>query len=971
MTAAIPVTFTAAGLLEHIGADVHTDPAPAPAGLIQIGALGPLPCWWAALPPHTAVATARKLARQGVLGLLIADTPAVSRRTLCVSVPPVRGTVVPSDSVDAVAIARLRRLRPEPSLLGQALAVAAAIDVDCAGRRAFRALRSGIDAAVLALPGNISLESRRDWVLLQVTRMLFLRFVESEGWLDGRCDFLARVFDDCLSSNRQVERHLLAPLFFGTLNRPEDRRTRRARSFGSIPFLNGGLFEAHPIDRKRNWALPTPAWRTLFELLVDSFEVTLDRGDVGDRVNPELLGRVFEGVMEPNIRKAAGAYYTPTSLVDAVLRDALASHLAPLSGRDEAQLRASLDCPDPELRTALQSLTILDPAVGSGAFLMGALHLITGPDADATTVRNVITRQLFGVDRDPGAVRHAELRLWLEVLRAMRGLPVRKVSPLPNLDTTIRAGNALLDPFSGSRLSRKIAIRLDRDRRLVVRSHGADRRRALRQLRDTERSAARMLLVDRMMILREKIADIADQGRGRDLFGERARISLEARHAVAALRKELACVTREHKRLSAGDDVAAFGIETAFAMNLARGGFDLVVGNPPWVRAERLPPRERDALRGRYRWWRGSNSGGWKHSPDLSVAFVERATELLKAGGTLALLVPCKLATADYATACRAALSHNHTLHAVVDLDRDPRADFAATTYPLAIIASRKAAAPDHRIRLQLGPGREVRQSAWREAGVWRLGDVALQSLAERLGGTGTLAERYPPSLGVKTGANELFIDPPEDLAEYSRLAVRGRDVRPLGAVPLHRLLWPADDGGAPLKELPHRLQEYLNRHRERLEQRSDYVAGAWWRIYRTETATSRWRVTWSDLASRLRAAPLPNRDHIPVNSCYVIAVDGEDRMLAIAAWLNSAPIRALARLSAEPAANGYARYRAGNVGSVPLPVSVLDSAELARIAGRGWSDTVAAELDEMAAQHLGLTRVEREAIDAFVAAGG
>src|SRR5690606_732453 len=336
-----------------------------------------------------------------------------------------------------------------------ALAVAAAIDVDAAGRRAFRALRAGIDAAVIALPASISFESRRDWVLLQVTRLLFLRFVESEGWLDGRSDFLQRVFDECLASRRQVERHLLAPLFFGTLNRPEDKRSRRARSFGSIPFLNGGLFEAHSIDRRRDWVLPTPAWRTLFELLVDSFEVTLDRGDVGDRVNPELLGRVFEGVMEPEIRKAAGAYYTPTALVDAVLRDAFASHLSPLIGRPEDEVLGALTEPDPELRTAMQSITVLDPAVGSGAFLVGALHLMTGENADAATVRNVITRRLFGVDRDPGAVRHAELRLWLEVLRAMRGLPVGKVSPLPNLDTTIRAGNALLDPFSGSRLSRK------------------------------------------------------------------------------------------------------------------------------------------------------------------------------------------------------------------------------------------------------------------------------------------------------------------------------------------------------------------------------------------------------------------------------------------------------------------------------------------------------------------------------------
>src|SRR5690606_20225590 len=153
------------------------------------------------------------------------------------------------------------------------------------------------------------------------------------------------------------------------------------------------------------------------------------------------------------------------------------------------------------------------PAVGSGAFLVGALHLMTGENADAATVRNVITRRLFGVDRDPGAVRHAELRLWLEVLRAMRGVPVGKVSPLPNLDTTIRAGNALLDPFSGSRLSRKIATRLDRDRRQVVRSHGPERPTALRHLRSSRRSAARLLIVDRMLVLRELIADIAARGR--------------------------------------------------------------------------------------------------------------------------------------------------------------------------------------------------------------------------------------------------------------------------------------------------------------------------------------------------------------------------------------------------------------------------------------------------------------------------
>lgn len=971
MIAAPPAPDDAKALLARIGAIVHAEPLPGPANLVEIGLRGQLPCWWAAQPPHAAVATARKLARQGTLGLLIADAPGGGRRTLIATVPPVRAAVVSPDAQDASAITRLAQLRCDPSLLGQALAVAAAIDVDAAGRRAFRALRSGIESAVAALPARIPPGARRDWVLLQVTRLLFLRFVETEGWLDANRSFLADAFDECLASRRQVEPHLLAPLFFGTLNRPLGSRSRRARAFGAIPFLNGGLFEPHPIERSRDWSLPTDAWQTLFALLVDSFEVTLDRGEVGERVNPELLGRVFEGVMAPDARKSAGAYYTPPALVDAVVREAFASHLARLLGRDETTVRNGLDDPDPRLLTALQSLVVLDPAVGSGAFLVGALHLMSGPRPDAATVRTVITRRLFGVDKDPAAVRHAELRLWLEVLRAMRGRSPMQVSPLPNLDTTVRAGNALLDPFSGGRLSRPVSVKLERARRAVVQSHGADRRTALGQLRQAERKAAQMLLVDRMIVLRARLDDLQDRGRSADLFGNRIRMPVDVRRAVAELRRELSQLMQQHKRLADGNDVAAFGIETAFAATLAAGGFDLVIGNPPWVRSERLPGRERAALKGRYRWWRGGGTGGWRHPPDLSVAFIERATELLKPGGTLALLVPSKLATVDYAASCRAALSHHHTLHAVADLDRDPRADFAATTYPLALVASRGVAATGHRIRMQLGAGREVDQSAWREAGIWPLGDGVLQSLAERLAKEDSLANRYPPSLGVKTGANELFLDPPVELDQFTRWAVRGRDVRPLAALPSARLLWPADDKGIPLSRLPAPLREHLQRHQVRLEHRSDYAGGPWWRIYRTETATARWRVIWPDLAPRLRAAPLPDQAQVPVNSCYVIAVESQQRMYALAAWLNAAPVRALARLGAEPAANGYARFRARAVGRIPLPSAAIDCPVLAGLGGESWSADVAARIDKVASDLLALTTTEREAVGAFIAAGG
>src|SRR5690606_41880134 len=121
---------------------------------------------------------------------------------------------------------------------------------------------------------------------------------------------------------------------------------------------------------------------------------------------------------------------------------------------------------------------------------------------------------------------------------------------------------------------------------------------------------------------------------------------------------------------------AAFGIGSAFAPVLAAGGFDLVVGTPPWVRGERLPATTRARLASRYRWWRAGGTG-WRHAPDLAVAFLERGIELLAPGGTIAFLLPAKLATAGYATSRRAGVIQRCSIETLADLTDDPRADFA------------------------------------------------------------------------------------------------------------------------------------------------------------------------------------------------------------------------------------------------------------------------------------------------------
>jgi hypothetical protein len=285
--------------LTRVGGSAHPVAFPGPAGLTEVGAWGALPCWSAPHDPSHVLPLARRLARQGEPGLLIGSSNGTDQLLLCVTITPVRlVTCNPADRT-ALPVLRLARATPGSSRLGAAMACASALDVDAAGRRAFRALRTGITHAVAALPGEVAESTRHAWVLLQVTRLLFLRFVESEGWLSGRCAFLAEEFDRCLLRGAHPEPQLLAPLFFGTLNRPLLRRSRHARAFGSIPFLNGGLFEPHPVERHRQWTLPVAAWQELFALLIESFEVTLDHGEVGDRVSPELLGRVFEGMMAP------------------------------------------------------------------------------------------------------------------------------------------------------------------------------------------------------------------------------------------------------------------------------------------------------------------------------------------------------------------------------------------------------------------------------------------------------------------------------------------------------------------------------------------------------------------------------------------------------------------------------------------------------------------------------------------------
>lgn len=840
----------------------------------------------------------------------------------------------------AVALATLGRLRPaaDESALALALRLEDVLSSEAVTPRFFRAFRATLDRLTDRLAAPRSRTDRHALALTALTRVLFLYFIQSKGWLDGDPRYVPRLLERALERRRHFHRSFLHALCFGALNRPADKRSAAARALGRLPFLNGGLFEPTALERRSGPAIWSNAdWRMAFEDVFERFHFSVREEGATDLVAPDMLGRVFEGVMDAGDRRASGSYYTPAPLVRDVIRAGLEAALASryaLPAR--AAARWVYDGVPPDPAPDLHGFTVLDPAAGSGAFLLGALTELAALRRAArqqplsVIKRDVLAHSLFGVDLTPTAVRLTELRLWLALVADDETTDLATVAPLPNLDGHVRQGDALLDPLTYAAAlgggagvqpaGKEEALSVAAARDSLFRLNGAAKRTAELNLSRAEADLARVLLQRGIENLERSIAERLDTARERDLFGRRRGLSAEARIAGRRARASLQELRRAVRLLRTEARAPFFSFETHFADVLQRGGFDLVAGNPPWVRAERLAPRVRETLGIRYRCWRPAPGRGYAHLPDLAVAFVERAMELTRPGGATALLVPEKLGASGYGEALRRRLAHTTTVERAAPVgDRAARA-FGAAVYPMILVTVRSDPPADARAATALGPKLDapsVPQSVLRATGPWILRPDA-ERVARRLQSAyPTVGERWSPQLGVKTGADDLFLVSAR--LPGTRPVVRGRDIRAWECEPRRHLLWTHGAQGEPLAQLPAALAERLDPHRERLCRRADYRGGAPWRLFRTALAYARHRVIWPDLARRLTAA-VPDPEIVPLNTAYGIATRDERDALALASLFNSRWISALAALRADPARGGFRRFNARVIRELPVP---------------------------------------------------
>ncbi|MDP1648879.1 MAG: hypothetical protein Q8M01_11875 [Rubrivivax sp.] len=520
-------------------------------------------------------------------------------------------------------------------VLEAARRIQAALDVDKTTKRFFTRYSEQHDKLLEQIEGVDDERDRRWYASVILNRLMFVWFMQKKFFLDGGdANYLPAKLAE--SRRRGADRffgEFLNALFFEAFAKPEADRSPLARQLtGRVPYLNGGLFLHHKLELDANHQprlgttlrIPDAAFEGVFDVFAD-FTWHLDDtpGGHADEINPDVLGYIFEKYIN---QKAFGAYYTRPEItgylaerslhqliLERVREPAIPELNLPETRFDTvSDLLARMDA-----RTALKlvnevlpSITVLDPAVGSGAFLVAALkclinvyyavvgraelgasaelqawlrHIQAGhPSVGYYIKRRIVTDNLHGVDIMEEASEIAKLRLFLAMVSSVRR--VQDLEPLPNIDFNILAGNSLVGlmrvdehefdaNYRHGDMFRKSfrELLVEKNRGLATYRAAADTMGSsfnLRELRDDIDSA--MAEANGVMneLLQRQFADRGIKFEQATWDAAKGDLGKPAKRQVS-----LADVAAQHP-LHWGyvfDDIVH-----------KRGGFDIILANPPW-----------------------------------------------------------------------------------------------------------------------------------------------------------------------------------------------------------------------------------------------------------------------------------------------------------------------------------------------------------------------------------------------------
>lgn len=491
----------------------------------------------------------------------------------------------------------------------------------------------------------------RDFTKKLLGRLVFLYFLQRKGWMgvsaptkgnkviwkDGYTDFIHRLFKEAKHPEKFHSKYL-SELFYKTLNNekredflflidgksPFNDEVNRC-----VPYLNGGLFD-DDFHKGNKINFPTTLFENLFEFL-EQYNFTIDENSPEDHevgIDPEMLGHIFENLLEDNRDK--GAYYTPKEVVHYMSQQSIIAYLSHKLNADtkdiaifikENKVSDYITNHISDINTLLKEVKICDPAIGSGAFPMGVLKVIYNalhhlhnvahkPETfdEAQTKRDIIQNSIYGVDLERGAVDIARLRFWLALV-----VDEDEPQPLPNLDYKIVSGNSLIHRYAidvelkeaFKEFNKKVKSKDYKNQK--IKDLIGNREVDLDFYKEIVNDFLNVSSAEKKQVFKELISEIKDafkstflendkkiisSARGDienlefvDLFGKRKGSTTQ----IVSAKKKLQKLEKQKEEILSGK-IYKNAFEWRFEFpSLLDGegwftGFDIVIGNPPYIK---------------------------------------------------------------------------------------------------------------------------------------------------------------------------------------------------------------------------------------------------------------------------------------------------------------------------------------------------------------------------------------------------
>jgi hypothetical protein len=483
-----------------------------------------------------------------------------------------------------------------------------------------------------------------------LNRLMFLYFISKKRWLNNDPKFNKYYWERYKEEKRKDKvkqdtfyEKWLQVLFLQAFNNQYSHPQYFPKDIDKIlaeaPYLNGGLFKRNDLDD-----LPFYINDSLFEKVFSFFEkynFTIREEvplDVEVAVDPQMIGYVYESLSnvaeEIYERQDLGIFYTPTVEVDFMCRrsmvEYLSNHLTELSKEwiyrllfDEDKKTVADQISKQKLwyrlEEVLDNLAIVDPACGSGAFLVGMLHVlaelyrliysfINREMTEFELKKKVIGTSLYGVDVMPWAVHSAELRLWLQLI-IEEDIPIeqRKLFPLlPNLNLKLRVGDSLVQEMGGislhvrdsklsSDIKRKLSV-LKSEKEKYYNNDPSAKFKSDKTLLQEELRIFGEILDDKIVTLRKDIQGLEGEKRKlqmemfEELKKDKSKQTLLFEEEIKAKENQIELL-KETKRNIQTPEQKPFIWDIDFSEIFGdKGGFDIVIGNPPYIRQEKIAP---------------------------------------------------------------------------------------------------------------------------------------------------------------------------------------------------------------------------------------------------------------------------------------------------------------------------------------------------------------------------------------------